>query len=318
MYVYKMQEIYQHIAKYAKPDNLQATFILIHTLVIYFILVFFSYVSFENYYFIILIILTSLTRLRLFIIFHDMAHHAFFSSPLANRITATLLGTFVHTPYSGWKKGHDYHHEHSNNTDYKQYAQTAPLTISQYKKLSRYMQNIYNFIYGHYTLTTTTPLIYFMIIQRFMSRWYENLLIFIYWYFIITCGKKMIYIEFISTGITAAIGTFLFHIQHTFEGAYRASKATYSRFDNSMYGTSYLIIPWYLKWFTASIEYHNIHHLNSRVPLYKLRQCFEDGAQMFTHVPTFTIYDAIKRLPYSLRHDDHNTFVSCYDDLSKY
>eukprot|EP00961_Rhodomonas_salina_P083786 1125945-Rhodomonas_salina.3 len=88
-----------------------------------------------------------------------MAHHNYFSSKQANATIATLLGTFCYTPYTGWKKGHDYHHRHSNNTDSgkskfasfvaldpghfsdayvvptcdrKQYAQTAPLTVQQY------------------------------------------------------------------------------------------------------------------------------------------------------------------------------------------
>lgn len=52
----------------------------------------------------------------------------------------------------------------------------------------------------------------------------------------------------------------------------QASADTYSRFENGMKGSSYLIVPECLKFFTASIEYHNVHHLNTRVPLYRCVQ----------------------------------------------
>jgi omega-6 fatty acid desaturase (delta-12 desaturase) len=73
-------------------------------------------------------------------------------------------------------------------------------------------------------------------------------------------------------------------------------------------------VPAALKYFTAGIEYHNVHHLNTRVPLYKIQACFEEAGPIFDGVPTFTMWDALKRLPYSLRHDEDLTFVSCYDE----
>ena len=59
---------------------------------------------------------------------------------------------------------------HSNNTDRKQVAQTAPLTVAQYKEMPRWRQIGYNFIYGHWTLITTTPWIYFVFVQRLISK----------------------------------------------------------------------------------------------------------------------------------------------------
>lgn len=74
---------------------------------------------------------TGLTRTRVFVVFHDMAHHNYFSSKQANATIATLLGTFCYTPYTGWKKGHDYHHRHSNNTDRLELAMQQKLYQSR-------------------------------------------------------------------------------------------------------------------------------------------------------------------------------------------
>ena len=101
---------------------------------------------------------------------HDMAHHSFFSSKRANIVGATLLGALVYTPYSGWKRGHDYHHRHSNKTDRKQWAQTAPLTVRQFRALPLWGRCLYRLVYGHWTLCTTTPWLYFVVFQRLISK----------------------------------------------------------------------------------------------------------------------------------------------------
>ena len=55
-------------------------------------------------------ILCGLSRTRVFCLMHDMAHHSFFSSRVANEVGAVIMGAMVYTPYSGWSKGHNYHH----------------------------------------------------------------------------------------------------------------------------------------------------------------------------------------------------------------
>ena len=113
--------------------------------------------------------LAGCTRTRLFIIMHDMAHHSYFTSRRANALGATLLGALTYTPYSGWKIGHDYHHRHSNNTDRKQWAQTAPLTVREFRELPLWSRWAYRLAYGHWTLCTTTPWLYFVVLQRFIA-----------------------------------------------------------------------------------------------------------------------------------------------------
>ena len=66
-------------------------------------------------------------------------------------------------------------------------------------------------------------------------------------------------------------GQLLFHLQHTFEGSYKSRQAYYCSYVNAMRGCSYIPLPGFLKFFTAGIEYHHIHHLNTRVPCYKVR-----------------------------------------------
>jgi fatty acid desaturase len=51
-------------------------------------------------------------QVRLFILFHDMAHDSYFPSHTANVIVGTLMGALDYSSFSHWKHGHDHHHRH--------------------------------------------------------------------------------------------------------------------------------------------------------------------------------------------------------------
>jgi len=57
-------------------------------------------------------------------------------------ITSTILSAIVRTPSKLWRNGHNYHHAHSNNLDYFQTSQTAPLDSMTYNKLTSGQKNI--------------------------------------------------------------------------------------------------------------------------------------------------------------------------------
>ncbi|WP_096276149.1 fatty acid desaturase [Marinobacter sp. LV10R510-11A] len=43
-----------------------------------------------------------------------------------------------------------------------------------------------------------------------------------------------------------------------------------------MEGSSYYQLPNILRWFSANIGYHHIHHLNARIPNYRLPECYNE------------------------------------------
>jgi len=162
-------EVYNYVQKYAKPNNTQAWWELLSTVVIY-VLIIGS--GFKWFFFVILVGL----RMRMFVIFHDLGHQSFFSNSALNRIVGTVIGPIVWTPYSYWVTGHNYHHKVSNNLDKSQYAQSSPWTVQQFHQHNKYIRWLYAAVYGQFTFWTIMPSIYFIVIQRLYARWYENLL----------------------------------------------------------------------------------------------------------------------------------------------
>lgn len=64
---------------------------------------------------------------------------------------------------------------------------------------------------------------------------------------------------------------FLYCVEHTFEGVYRVPKAEFSRTAAGLLGSSYLPMPWWWQWAACGVEYHHFHHLNARVPCYRMK-----------------------------------------------
>lgn len=86
-------------------------------------------------------------------------------------------------------------------------------------------------------------------------------------------------------GLSGALGIILFSVQHNFEDSYTSGDEGWDYDQASIEGTSYLDLPQILHWFTASIGYHHVHHLHSRIPNYNLAACHHENAHLFTDVP---------------------------------
>ncbi|KAK9820038.1 hypothetical protein WJX72_005379 [[Myrmecia] bisecta] len=85
--------------------------------------------------------------------------------------------------------------------------------------------------------------------------------------------------ELLAAGIGAGIGFMLFHLQHHVNTAYRAPQSTHNRLDAALLGSTYVPIPWCLRWVTLGIEYHHIHHLSTLVPCYQLQACHQEAPE---------------------------------------
>jgi omega-6 fatty acid desaturase (delta-12 desaturase) len=76
----------------------------------------------------------------------------------------------------------------------------------------------------------------------------------------------------------------LFTVQHNFEHSYASDTPEWDHDEAAIHGTSMLVLPGWLNWFTADIAYHHVHHLSASIPNYHLARCHEESADVFTEV----------------------------------
>jgi omega-6 fatty acid desaturase (delta-12 desaturase) len=80
--------------------------------------------------------------------------------------------------------------------------------------------------------------------------------------------------------LAGSIGVWLFYVQHQFEQTFWAHDGEWTFHDAALYGSSHYDLPGILRWFTANIGVHHVHHLCSRIPFYRLPRTLRDHPEL--------------------------------------
>ena len=88
----------------------------------------------------------------------------------------------------------------------------------------------------------------------------------------------------LSLSIAGGAGIILFTVQHNFEHSYASDSKDWDYTTGAISGTSFLVLPSWLNWFTINIGYHHVHHLSAGIPNYCLVQCHKDQEHFFVEV----------------------------------
>jgi omega-6 fatty acid desaturase (delta-12 desaturase) len=91
-------------------------------------------------------------------------------------------------------------------------------------------------------------------------------------------------IYLISASLAGGVGIILFTVQHNFEHSYASEGLDWDYDSGAIEGSSFLILPRWLDWFTANIAYHHIHHLSAKIPNYRLIECHNEYRELFSDV----------------------------------
>ncbi len=281
----------QVLKPYATADWRKASWQLINTLIPYVLLqsLFFYGIRIGVSYgwLLLLSIPTALFMVRAFILFHDCTHMSFFKSKKTNDFWGYLLGIVTFTPYDTWQKEHNRHHGTVGNLDKRGIGDVWTMTVSEYQASSRMKQGLYHLYRNPLFLFGVAPFFLFLILNRFPRRkmkageWrgyaVTNLgLLSIYGFTWYTVGPLAFFmVELPILFVASVMGVWLFFVQHQFEEVYWAENDTWDIVRAALEGSSFYKLPRWLDWFTGSIGYHHVHHLNSRIPNYHLRACYK-------------------------------------------
>ena len=92
--------------------------------------------------------------------------------------------------------------------------------------------------------------------------------------------KAFLLVHVPIVALAATLGVWLFYVQHQFERTVWASEAEWNLHEAALYGSSHYDLPAFLRWFTANIGVHHVHHLCSRIPYYRLPQVLRDHPEL--------------------------------------
>jgi acyl-lipid omega-6 desaturase (Delta-12 desaturase) len=230
---------------------------------------------------------------RLFMIQHDCGHGSFFRYRVANDWVGRFLGVLTLTPYDDWRRAHAMHHANSGHLDRRGIGDINTLTVREFQALSVWGQLCYRLyrnplvMFGlgaayQFFLRHRLPIGSFRGWRAWNSAMATNLAIAIaaaalIW--IIGIGPFLL-VQLPIGFVAGSVGVWLFYVQHQFEDTFWAHGREWNFHEASLRGSSYYDLPGILRWFTANIGVHHVHHLCSRIPYYRLPQTLRDNPNL--------------------------------------
>jgi omega-6 fatty acid desaturase (delta-12 desaturase) len=112
--------------------------------------------------------------------------------------------------------------------------------------------------------------------------------------------------------LAASMGVWLFYVQHQFEDVVWMRNESWALQKAALAGSSYYDLPGVLRWLTANIGIHHVHHLNSRIPFYRLHQVLRDHPEL-KQVGRLTLLESLRSVRLTLWCEDRQKLVSFSD-----
>ena len=285
------------LAEYRKPDVKRSLFELILTAVCLAVLWTMGWTAMKFGLWWLALILTvpaGAFLVRLFMIQHDCGHGAFFEARAANDWVGRLIGLLTLTPYDYWRHTHAQHHATSGNLDRRGLGVIEMLTVDEYLALPRLKRLGYRLYRHPAVMFGLGPAFLFFLQQRLpfgmmkagWRPWVSTIgttavvalaLTGMIW---VLGWGPILMVNLMTMLIASTIGVWLFFVQHQYEGVAWARNGTWKRDDYALAGSSHYDLPQPLRWLTANIGIHHVHHLSARIPFYRLPKVLKDHPEL--------------------------------------
>jgi omega-6 fatty acid desaturase (delta-12 desaturase) len=271
----------------------------------------------------LLLLPTAGLLVRLFMIQHDCGHGSFFARRSGGDWVGRAIGVVTLTPYDYWRRCHALHHAGSGNLDRRGVGDVDTLTVREYLALSRWNRLRYR-LYRHPAIMFGLGPAYVFILRNrlpvgfmregrrpWISTMTTNLAIaglagLMIW---IVGVVPFLVVHLPVFLLAASAGVWLFYVQHQFEDTYWAKDQAWDAREAAFYGSSHYDLPVILRWFTANIGLHHIHHLSSRIPYYRLPEVLRDHPELRAF-GRLTLYQSFRCLRLVLWDDDRRRLIA--------
>jgi len=261
-------------------------------------------------------------QIRLFIIQHDCGHGSFFRSSRAADIVGSLLGVLTLTPYHYWKRTHAMHHATNGNLEHRGFGDIDTLTVDEYLALTRWGRFKYR-VYRHpLVLFAIGPVVHFFVKHRIPmivpASWERErrsilwtnvgLAAFVTLMGLLFSFKSFFLVHLPLTVFSCSIGVWLFYVQHQFEPTYWEHDDQWAFEAAALEGSSWYVLPRPLQWLTGNIGLHHVHHLNARIPNYRLQRVLDENPEL-QRVTRITAWQSIKCVSLALWDEQNRKLV---------
>jgi omega-6 fatty acid desaturase (delta-12 desaturase) len=260
---------------------------------------------------------------RLFIFQHDCGHGSFLRTRAANDRLGQALSLLTVTPYGCWRRAHALHHATTGNLGKRGTGDILTLTVREYRARSRWGRLIYRAYRNPLLLVLVGSPLNFLVLQRlpggmglpWRMAWREVCLLNLALVVLVAAlawvvgGVGTVLLVAVPTiSVAAWVGGWLFFVQHQHEGAVWEDPGSWDFHRAALAGSSYYCLPRPLQWLTGNVGLHHVHHLNSRIPNYRLQECL-DGHEALGRLGRLTLAGSFRCSRLALWDEDARRLV---------
>ncbi|WOI56970.1 fatty acid desaturase [Palleronia sp. LCG004] len=271
-------------------------------------------------------ILNGAFLVRIFVIQHDCGHGSLFRDKTLGDWVGRALGVLTVTPYDVWRRIHAVHHGAAGNLERRGPGEVYTMTAAEYREQSPLGRLRYR-LYRH-------PVVLFGLgpawVFLFQNRLPLGLMTAGWQYWVSAMGTNLavalslgvmvafgglepVLLLFLPTTLFAAtVGIWLFYVQHQFEDTLYQHEPDWDLHEVALHGSSHYDLPAPLHWLTANIGLHHIHHLNSRIPFYRLPSVLRDHPDL-DQSQRLTVFESLRSVRLKLWDEDRRRLVTLSD-----
>jgi len=287
---------------------------------------------------VITIPLFGMLNIKTFMIFHDCGHNSYTPNKTLNYMIGVMLSSVLSHPFF-WNYDHKIHHNVNGNKENKyeyNFNETVFYTLKQYNSWSPISRCLYKYIRTPFFFFTIPIYLKILILNQFNLVLYKihdckistplliieqsvstcSLLFILY-----MCNVYNILIHVLmSYFVGFTITVMLVHNEHTYNPSYVVENNVWTYKDSGLRGSSFILIPRAFKYFFHGIEYHHIHHMNSKIPGYNLQKYHEEATKnnMFDNIVKLSLKDCYNNLWLSLYDEDNKKYITFEEIKDKY
>lgn len=234
---------------------------------------------------------------KFFMIYHDYLHGAILQKSGLAKFIFAVFGIFVLSPNTIWKRTHDHHHNHNAKLSNSGIGSFPLLSIKEYNKLSKGLKLLYRaarhpltIIFGHITLfiidfnlksILKNPKVHW---DSFVSLAFYGTMC--YTFYQLGGIESLLLNWILPFFVLHGFGAYLFFVQHNFPGAEFEEGREWDYSNAAIKSTSFLVMGPVMNWVTANIGYHHVHHVNHRIPFYRLKEAMAETPELQHPVTT--------------------------------
>jgi omega-6 fatty acid desaturase (delta-12 desaturase) len=311
------------LSLYARPDLTRALLALATSVVPFLGLWALMYIARSVSYVLVLMLAvpTAGFLVRTFILFHDCAHGSLLRGRRANARLGAVLAVMVFTPFARWRHEHALHHATAGDLDRRGTGDIHTLTVDEYNARPKRARLAYRLLRNPVVMFGLGPFYEMLVAPRWVqpsaraqvqrSVWGTNIslaLVFgaLWW---LVGWQTLVLVNAPLVALAGGAGIWLFYVQHQFEPTYWRRSSQWNNTDAALHGSSYLRLPRVLQFFTGSIGFHHVHHLNTKIPSYNLRRAHEQ-LPIFSNVPAVSLWEGLRAVRLKLWDEDAGRLVT--------